>query len=89
MLNVGLRCYSRCDLDKYERREGTKRRVRRPSVPWGRDSLPYLRMICEYARAMGRLLRERDGQDSPWIPGHLKHGKYSSGQPQIYRPRQP
>jgi len=58
-------------------------------VPWGRDSLPYLRMICEYARAMGRLLRERDGQDSPWIPGHLKHGKYSSGQPQIYRPRQP
>lgn len=71
------------------KRRGKREEKRRgDGVPWGRDSLSYLRMICEYARAMGRLLRERDGQDSPQIPGRLKHGKYLSGQPQIYRPQQ-
>lgn len=75
------------DLNKYTKEE--RKKTEETVVPWGRDSLPYLRMICEYARAMGRLLRERDGQDSPWTPGHLKHGKYSSGQPQIYRSQQP
>lgn len=44
------------DLNKYERRK--ERKEERDGIPWERDSLLYLRMICEYARAMGRLLRE-------------------------------
>lgn len=75
-------------LNKIENKRKGKKPVdvipREKGIP-----LSYLRMICEYARAMGRLLRELDGQDSPRFPRHLKYGKYSSGQPQIYRSQYP